>query len=119
MATVNPVLVDQNPGVWERYKWEAMVTNDTIIALQINPLAAELNFHIFGTFANGTTVAIDGSNDDGTTFTALSDGSGSAVSKTAAAIVSIREQPLQVKPTVLSASSDDIDVWLLVRFLRT
>ncbi len=118
MTTVNPVLVDQEPGVWERYKWEAMVTDDTIVALQINPLAAELNFHIFGTFANGTVVAIDGSNDGGTTFTALSDGSGSAVSKTAAAIVSVREQPLEVKPTVLSGSSDDIDVWLLIRYPR-
>ena len=116
MATVNPVFVDHSPGEWDRYKWEAMVTDDTIVALQISPLAAELSFHIFGTFANGTVVAIDGSNDDGTTFTALSDGSGTAVSKTAAAVVSVREQPLEVKPTVLSGSSDDIDVWLVIRY---
>ena len=116
MTTLNPELVDHSPGQWDRYKWLGIVTDDTIVDVQIDALAAELNFHIFGTFANGTSVAINGSNDGGTTFTALTDGTGSVVAKTAAGMVSVREQPLKVKPVVTDGSSDSIDVWLVIRY---
>lgn len=117
MAVKTLDFVDQDRNKrWIRYKWDTLATGDTGAPLTVNRLAAELCFQVFGTFANGTVIAIQGSNDDGSTWIDLTDGTGSVVAITANGFVSVREQPLWVRPEATSGSSDDVDVRLVIRF---
>jgi len=115
MATVNPVKVDFLAGKWDLYKWEALATGDTVNSLQIDDLAVELVFHAFGTFGGGT-LTINGSNDQGTTFSGLTNGAGNVAALAAAGFVSVREQALKFKPEMTAGTADDVDVWLLIRY---
>lgn len=58
-----------------------------------------VTFQIGGTFGAGGTVVVEGSND-GVTYFTLNDQANAAVSVTAAALKTIRDAPLYIRPRV-------------------
>lgn len=58
-----------------------------------------VTFQISGTFGVGGTVVVEGSND-GVTYFTLNDQANAAVSATAAALKTIRDAPLFIRPRV-------------------
>ncbi len=94
--------------------WEGLATGDTASPVSF-PDYPDMTVHAIGTFNGGTSVSLTGSMVQGGTYTALTDPQGNAITKTAAAIEAVTEAPLYVKPTIGSGSSDDVDVYLLLR----
>lgn len=78
--------------------WAAMPNGDDGDPLQV-PGSARLSVQVEGTFGVGGAIVIEGSND-GTNYHTLNDEAGSAISLSAAGLVSIREQTKFIRPRV-------------------
>lgn len=94
------------------YTWTNVTETDTFAAVEV-PDAADMSLQLGGTFG-GATVTFQGSND-GTTYAGLADAGGTAISKTAAALVGVRERCRYVKPVAASGSAQSLSAWLFVR----
>ena len=64
MTVITPTLLDELPNEWRVTRWQGISTGDTIEALFMPMLAAEVIMHSKGTFAGGTELTIEGSNED-------------------------------------------------------
>lgn len=100
--------ITSGTGVWinnrvHKQTWAAIPNGNQGSALS-NPGLNDKTVQILGTFGAGGTVVIEGSNDGGTTWATLNDsrGEGSALSFTAANIVTILENPERIRPNVTS-----------------
>jgi hypothetical protein len=72
---------------------------------------------VIGTFGN-VTITIQGSNDNGTTYTDLNDsrGEGYSLAFTAANILQILENPQKIRPSVSTATgTTDLDVIIIAQ----
>jgi len=90
--------------------WSGVVTGDTCVDM---PCPGVLDtIHVFGTFNGGTTVTLQGSNQEGTPTSriALNDIDGNPISFTAAGMKVVKENPVKVRPVVASGSSDAITI---------
>jgi len=100
--------------------WSGLSTADTGIPVSI-PKFADKTVTITGTFA-AATIALQGSND-ATNWFSLTDPQGNAISKTAAAIEAVTENPLWIRPAVTGGSGEtDLHVIIVARLsnnLRT
>lgn len=118
MAEKSALIVGQQKGVY-KITWEAIGTtsaDDTGAAVHVPGGFSDVTIQVLGTFA-GSTLTIQGSNDGGTTWTALNDsrGEGNAMAFTAANLMTLNELPLQIRPVLTSGSSSDLDVIAIIR----
>ena len=114
MATVSPALAQVENGPVQSVTWADMATGDTIEAVQLSRESAlAASIQISGTFG-GATVGLSASND-GSTYVALEDTSGDAISATAAAMFEVSTGALYLKPTISGGSSDAVDAVLVLR----
>lgn len=118
MATVTPVITTVSRGVYKAV-WSGLgVTSadDVGAAVHIPGGYSDITIQVIGTFA-GSTCAIQGSNDDGTTYAGLNDnrGEGNALSFTAADVRKSNETPQQLRPVLTSGSSSNVSVIAIIR----
>jgi hypothetical protein len=94
--------------------WPSLANGDTgdSAVVAANP---DKTLQIVGTFGVGGTVVLQGSND-GTNWVTLNDGTGSAISLTAAGLVSVLENPRYVRPNVTAGDgTTDITVTICAK----
>ena len=111
MATVTPNPVDTK-GSLNRVvvTWAGMVTGDTIVAHVAQRAPALMSVQAAGTFANGTSIGFQGSNDQ-SNFVDLEDNQGVAITaKLAAFTADVAGSRVAYKPSIASGSSDSVTV---------
>lgn len=113
MTTINPSVAIPATGV-KTITWANMATGDTISpALPAPMLGALASVQIAGTFG-GSTVALKASEDD-STYLAVKDVEGTAVSATTAARFEVSTAALYLKPAISGGASDSVTVIVTVR----
>lgn len=123
MAAIAPVISNaSDDGSVMKITWETLTTtNDQGTPLSI-PKFIDKTVTVTGTFGAGGTVKFQGSND-GTNWYDLSDPQGNAISKTAAGIEAVQENPWKIRPFISAGDgTTDIDVIVIARLnnsLRT
>lgn len=95
-----------------RYTWTLTDADPTGTAIEVADLA-DKTVQLAGDFGGGT-VTIEGSND-GSNWATLTDPQGNALSKVAAAIELIAENPLQVRPKITGSTGANLTVSLVAR----
>ena len=122
MAVRTPTFPRSGLTTIDQVLWEGLATGDTGLPVKFAKFS-DKSVHIYGTFSGGTTVVLQGSNDPranpdhadhaSAVWTGLTDAQGNAISVTAAAIEQVLENPLWIRPSVASGSSDSITVSLV------
>lgn len=114
-------------AVWEstdegrvHVSWEGFAADaDTGAAVKLPAQTRRVTFQALGTFTNGMSLAILGSNDGGTTWVALhstmtSSGDPAVIALAAAGLVELLELPEMVKPDPTAGTgSDDVDLHMI------
>ena len=96
--------------------WETVGQSDTFEEVKFTRVPYAISMQATGTFSGSAAIALHGSND-GTNYAALNDRSGTAISLTAAGLVSCGDAPLYLKPVLSSGDgSTDVDVTMLFWF---
>lgn len=96
-----------------KYTWPGLTNGDVGTGIQAHAFA-DKTVQAVGTFGTGGAVALEGSNDGGTTWATLKDHTGTAISLTASApIALIAENPELVRPSVAGDASTALDVILV------
>lgn len=78
--------------------WDGLLNGDVGAAVEI-PDFSDKTVTFEGTFGTGGTIVFQGSND-GSNWYSLTDGQGNAISKTAAGIEAVAENPRYIRPSV-------------------
>ncbi len=101
------------------YTWAGLLNGDTGAPLQI-PSMSDKTVHIFGTFGSGGSVTLQGSNDPrvltnpgSAVWVALTDPQGNAITKTAAAIEALLENPIFIRP-IVTAGDGSTDLTVII-----
>lgn len=114
MATVNLTSADTIGTQVRLFVWSAIPNGDVGQAIEVVDFS-DLTVTISGTFGVGGSVTLKGSND-GTSYFALTDPQGNAITKTAGAIESVTETPRYIRPEVTAGDGTTaLDVRLLIR----
>lgn len=113
MATVKATTVKLLKNV-VRVVWANITNTDNVGSGEGLAQYPDKSVQVFGTFG-GATLAIEGSNDGGTTWGAVHDGQGNAVSFTAAGIEAIAENVDQVRPSLTGGAGTTVQVYLVAR----
>lgn len=95
--------------------WPAMGNADTGTAIKLGG-ASDRSVQIEGTFG-GATVVIQGSND-GTNYETLHDPTGTAISKTAAALVQVLELSRYIRPVTSGGTGTSVTVTMVTKGQR-
>lgn len=115
MAVI-PFVRTEQPGRTYRFVWANMAGGDSGEPISI-PGASDKTFQVYGTFGT-STVALQGSLDtlDNGTYANLTDPQGNALSAlAAAALESITENTLWIKPVVAAGTGSGLTVIVLAR----
>lgn len=111
MATVTPTLHPSPNRSFLRVSYEGFTTSgDVGTAVELAGYR-DRSVQILGNFGTGGEITIEGSNDGGTTWAALTDPQANSIVKTAAALEQIQEVSLKIRPRCSAGSGADIDVW--------
>lgn len=103
----------QNPT----YLWETLTeTNLDGAGIEIAD-SADRSVQVTGTFG-GTSVAMQGSNDGGTTWAPLLDAFGAAVVFTAAGLKQIMTLAKEIRPLLTGGAGTDVDVTVFAKAHR-
>lgn len=95
--------------------WSGASTGDTFTPTSVHTGPFYMaSIHVSGTFANGTSVSLQGSNT-GANFITLNDVGGTAITMTAEGLVEFSTTSLEIKPVISSGSSDDITVTIVAK----
>lgn len=94
--------------------WGTLANGDTGAPVDL-PAHPDRTVHILGTFGVGGSVTLEGSNA-GVTYTALTDASSTAITKTAAAIETVLEVPKYTRPNV--TAGDGTTALLVTMYCR-
>lgn len=108
MASIAPVVTRIRQAVIAAWTF---TENDTCVALD-EPDALDASAQIAGTFG-GATVLLQGSLDT-SNFATLNDAGGAAISKTAAALVGVREKVRSWKPSASGGTGQSVTVTLRI-----
>lgn len=125
MATVNPTY-EPAGGTGERLPagtivltWTPLTTTNTDGAWVLLPNYPDKTVQVYGTFGAAATVVLQGSNETGAPSNpiTLTDQSDNAISKTAAGIELVAQNPLKIRPLLASGGdgSTAITVKLVCR----
>ncbi len=114
MATIAAVMTGpSNTGLTE-VLWETLTTTNRPglgVALGKSP---DKTVQIIGNFSGTASIAIEGSNDGGTTWSPCHDITNTVIAVTAAGLVLIVESPKLIRPNLSSGDgSADVDVYLV------
>lgn len=105
---------EDKPGRTYLATWTLTTADPTGGALEL-PGASDRSIQVLGTFG-GATIAVEGSNDGGTTWAALHDPGGNAVTFTAAGINAISENVLKIRTRLSTVGvGATINAYLLSR----
>lgn len=105
MAVKSAKLEDQGGGV-AKVTWEALAAGDTGSPINI----AEYPSVSAQAVGDATDVAIEGSNDGGTTWEPLKDVGGTLISLANTELVQVQEHPLQLRPRAVDGTDTDVFV---------
>src|SRR3990167_3495906 len=101
MATISPVVTTLSDNTVEFLYEQLTTTNDRGAPIPESFMDyADRSVQVLGTFGAGGNLRVEGSNDDGTTYAALSDPQGNALNVTAAKVEAISEVTLLTRPFV-------------------
>ena len=123
MAAIAPTVtaIGRGDGSTLRVVWTPVTANDTCVAVSY-PECSDKSIQGLGTFDSGS-IALQGSNDGGTTYAALHDPGGTTIAITSAGIKAVLENTELIKPVVSSGGgSQSITVAMLLHLtnpLRT
>lgn len=114
MATVNNSLevIETNDDSVLKITWEAITTTNDVGNWIKIPDYPDKTVQIVGNFGTGGILDIEGSND-GTNAAILTDTRGNSITKTAAYLGSMAENPLYIRPK-LSAGTGAVDLDIIV-----
>ena len=113
MATITPALTVV-AGI-PRITWTGVSTADTMVAYgPILSRSGEFGSVLLSGTWGSSTVALTGS-EDGTTYIALKDRNGTAISGTANARFELSTSASYLKPTSTGGTSDNVDVVVVLR----
>ena len=113
MATKSFTKPDKGPK-WQVYSWAGVTEADTCAPVKVEPAMFAYSMQTSGTFGSAT-VSLHGS-IDGTNYVALKDATGTAISATAAGIVSGGQIALYLKPVATGGSSQSLTFTLMVGY---
>lgn len=115
MAVISAVIVPANDIEILRAYWANLTTDDTGAPIEMAAFA-DRSIQMTGTF-DGATVAMQGSNDGGTTWVTLKDPFGNDLTFTAAGLRTIVDLAYHVRPavTVNGAGGCDVNAYLIMR----
>lgn len=115
MATVAVVFIADVELAVRRVKWTPLANGDSGAAVTMGAWQ-DRTVQVLGTFGTGGSVTIQGSNDGGTTWVALTDPLGNALTFTSAGMKQITELPYQIRPSVTAGDGTTaLAVWLAMR----
>ncbi len=114
MATVSAVLTGPtNEGIVE-VKWETLTTTNRPGSGVTLARFPDKTVQALGTFGASASIAVEGSNDDGTTWFPCHDITNTVIALTAAGGALIVENPKQIRPNLSSGDgSTDVDVYIV------
>lgn len=114
MSTVNGVGGNQNGGFF-KYLWETMTEGDVGNGIQVARFP-DMSIMIIGSYG-GTTITIEGSNDNGTTWVTLTEADGTTAMSysTGNQLKAILENTELVRPQTTGGSATDLDVHFVGR----
>ncbi len=118
MATVVATAVSDNVRNLSSYiTWTPLLNGDVGDAFELSG-APDKTVTITGTFGSGGSVTLQGSND-GTNWFALTDPQANAITKTAAAMEAVLENPRYIRPNVTAGDgTTSLTVILAVKYMR-
>lgn len=113
MATIVPITVEEQVKT-AAYRWVDYSTADTATPVKlINQAGLAGAVQVTGTFGSAT-IALQVSND-GTNFATLKDGTGAAITFTAAGMSEFSTAALFIKPTSTGGTADNVTVTISLR----
>ncbi len=114
MSTITGVLTGPtNDGLVEAV-WETLTTTNRPGSGMRLSRVPDKTVQVLGTFGASASIAIEGSNDDETTWFACHDISNTVIALTAAGATYIVENPKAIRPVLSSGDgSTDIDVYIV------
>lgn len=110
MAAVAPTRA--SVGKWDTFTWTGVTESDTFTAVRVEGSPKAATMQVSGTFGSATVI-MQGSND-GTTFVALNDSAGSAISHTAAGGSELGYGWPYMRPSASGGSSQSLTVIMAV-----
>lgn len=114
MATISPVRSKPAGNGIEQILWTTLTEADTAASIIPSCLASVVgSVQFVGTFG-GATIVLQGSND-GTNWWTLKSTSGDDISATAAGGFDFSTAALYVRPSASGGSSQDLDVYMILR----
>lgn len=113
MAAVTPTIRTVGAGNFacRVATWASIGDSDTCTPVSF-PDLTDRSVQVFGTFG-GASIAIQGSNDAGTTFAPLNDPGGTVIGITTAKIKAILENSEQIKPVTSGGTGSSLTVCIL------
>jgi hypothetical protein len=115
MAAIKPTYrnVGRGDGSCQLVVWTPVTENDTCVAAEL-PDLADKSVHVYGTFG-GATVAVQGSNNDGTSFAALNDPSSTVIAINSEKIKQVLENTQQIRPAATGGASQSLSIAMLIK----
>ena len=115
MATITPGVEKISPRA-HVVTWAGIATGDTCTAIDVERYSPYfIMAQAKGTFAGGTSIAMQGSLDGGTTWAAIDDMGGDVIALTAAGLAELSVAPTKIRPSVTAGTADSVTVLLLLR----
>lgn len=116
MATITPTVTKLGgDDATVKVKYETMLKDDAGSAIAWVQWA-DRSVQVIGTFGTGGTLTVEGSNDGGTTWAALTDPQGNSLAIQTAKIEAITEICELVRPRVTAGDvNTDLDVYFVLR----
>ncbi len=114
MATIKPTVraVGRGDGSTLQIIWTPVTEADTCAPVEF-PECSDKSIQVLGTFG-GASVALNGSNNNGTTFAPLSDPGGTVIAITSAKIKAVLENTQQIQPVASGGTSQSLTIAMLV-----
>jgi P pilus assembly chaperone PapD len=113
MATIIPTIVEEQVRA-AAFRWTDYSTADDATPVKVqNMQGLAGSAQVTGTFG-GATIALQVSND-GTNYVTLKDGSGTAITFTAAGMAEFSTAALFIKPTSSGGTADNVTVTVVLR----
>ena len=115
MANITPTLTNVGPsgdGSTILAIWGPFTESDACLPISY-PAMSDKSVHVYGTFGSAS-VAVQGSNN-GTSFAALNDPTGTVIAITTERIKAILENTMQIKPVATGGTGQSITVAILMR----
>lgn len=115
MAAIKPTIttIGRGDGSCVMVLWTPVTEADTCVPFEA-PDLTDKSVHVYGTFG-GSSTAIHGSNNGGTSFAALNDPSSTAIAITTEKIKAVLENTQQIKPVITGGAAQSLSVAVLVK----